>query len=1134
MSRRTQLLETSLLALSVACVAGPASAQTALPDITINQHRAKVTHHAPQPAAKPVQTHAAASSAPPAQTTHRPPPAPARPSVAARAPTPAPAAPTPAPALAPEESRVERAEERFNARQEASSELFTTGKEINAVPFSRPGEALETAVPGLVVTQHSGEGKANQYQLRGFQLDHGTDFAITLDGMPLNMPTHGHGQGYADANFLIPELMSYVVARKGPYFADEGDFSSAGAVHIYYKDQLPGGLFTATMGSFDYGRLLAIDNTKLYGGTLLSAIELGIYNGPWTVPDAAHKINSVFRWSIGAPDNGLSIDVMAYANRWHASNQIPQRAVSEGFIPLWGNIDPSDRGNTTRFSLSGRWAETDAQSHSIVEAYAVHSTLNLFNDFDYYVGQPLIADQFRQFDRRFILGLKAEHGQKYEIAGIPVETRIGLQSRYDNIRLGIQDTYRTMPYDTVSNDQVPEGNLGVWTDTTIRWTPWLRTVAGMRADLFAASVGNYQDPRFAPTGDVFWNWPAQPLWPTGPIWTGPWNSGAKAQVIGSPKASIIFGPWQRTEFFLNFGEGFHSNDARGTVSTLSPIDGSLDPSVPFITKSRGAEGGIRTKFIDGLDSTISLWWLNFDSESVFEGDTGNTVFGRPSRRYGIELTNRYTYSEWLRFDANLAVTHTRYRGWDTEQTAAYASLLTPDAIGYFTYLGNAPGNYIPEGPPIIASAAVELGRQTGWFGALKYRFKGAYPLTEDGYFKAPATAVLDLRAGYRWENGLKIQIDVLNALNSRSDQISYAYGSLLQTDPLYWACQAGVAPDAVCSIGQMDRHFHPLEPTAARVTVSGPLTFGAFDPLFAPQTGAHTPSGDFFALVDAVAEPPEPEVVSGLPSHKAPLVVAPPTRWTGFYLGATTGAAWGANNNIYYANGPIGPSFDPGVALLGSGNLGESNVGFIGGGSAGYNLQASPRALVGVEADFQGVLGGSGASNAVGARPTYAQPGGALLGNVAASQTLDYLGTARLRLGYLLRPSLLVFGTGGLAYGRTNFAANAQVLTIDGTGNIAEFSAGQTNLSRMRAGFAAGGGFEWMFLPGLSAKAEYLYYGLGSYSAALPQYAVNLTNGAALADVTTSYRGRANGQLVRAGLNYHFDWAAPAAIIAKY
>ena len=1126
MSRRRQLIETSLLALAAACVAGSASAQTQLPDITVGQHRPKVTHHAPQPAAKPAPSRVASSQPPSNRAPVRAPaPAPRR-----VEPTPA-AAPAPAPQ---DQTRVEQAEQHFNATQNASSELFTTGKEINAVPASRPGEALETAVPGLVVTQHSGEGKANQYQLRGFQLDHGTDFAITLDGMPLNMPTHGHGQGYADANFLIPELMSYVVARKGPYFADEGDFSSAGAVYIYYKDEVPKGLFTATMGSFDYGRLLAIDNTKLNGGNLLTAIELGIYNGPWTVPDQAHKINGVWRWSTGAPDNGLSIDAMAYANHWHATNQIAQRAVTEGFISLWGNLDPTDRGNTTRFSLSGRWAETDAQSHSIVEAYAIHTTLNLFNDFDYGLSQPLIADQFRQFDRRFILGLKAEHGWKYEVAGIPVETRVGLQSRYDNIRVGIQDTYQTVPYDTLTNDHVPEGNVGVWTDTTIKWTPWLRTVAGMRGDFFAASIGDYQDPRFAPTGGAFWVWPATPPFPTGPIWTGPWNSGQKVAVIESPKASIILGPWEKTEFFLNFGEGFHSNDARATVTTLNPGDGSQAAPVPLLTKSRGAEGGIRTKFIDGLDTTISLWWLNFDSESFFDGDTGSTIFGRPSRRYGIELTNRYTYSDWLRLDANLSVSHARYRGWDTAQSAIYSTLLTPDAIGYFTYLGNAPGNYIPEGPPLVASVALELGKKTGWFGASKYIFKGAYPLTEDGYFKAPASGWLDLRLGYRWKNGLGLHLDVFNALNSRTDQISYAYGSLLQTDPLYGACQSGAAPASVCAIGQMDRHFHPLEPTAARVTLSGPLTFGAFDPLFAPQTGSHTPSGDFLALVDAVAAPPEPEVVSGLPSHKAPLVVAPAPRWTGFYLGATTGAVWGANNNIYYANNPIGPGFDPGVALLGSGNLGDSNVGFIGGGSAGYNLQLSPRALIGFEADFQGVVGGSGASNEVGARPSYVVPGGVLLGNFAASQTLDYLGTARLRLGYVLRPSLLVFGTGGFAYGKTNFVASSQVLTGDPTGGVLGLAGGSASVSQTRAGFTVGGGFEWMFMPGLSAKAEYLYYDLGSYNLAVPTYSASLPTGATFANMATSFRGRADGQLLRAGLNYHFDWAAPAAIIAKY
>ncbi len=1102
--------EISTLALLAAMTAGAATAQEALPEIEIGKPKHVRPSSKPK---KPAVTHVAA---------------PALPVAAPSSPVAAPSSPVVA---APPKSEVERAEEKFNETQKASSELFTTGKEINAVPFSRPGEALETAVPGLMVTQHSGEGKANQYQLRGFQLDHGTDFEITLDGMPLNMPTHGHGQGYADANFLIPELFSYIIAKKGPYFADEGDFSSAGAVHIQYKDELPGGLFSATAGSFDYGRLLGINSDKVAGGNLLSAVELGIYNGPWTAPDEMHKINGVLRWSQGTDENGVSITAMAYANHWHASNQIPERAVTEGVISLWGNIDPTDRGDTTRFSLSTRWSEADANSHSRIEAYAIHTTLDLFNNFDYYLTQPIIGDQFRQFDRRTVLGLKAEHGWNYEFAGFPMETRIGLQSRYDNIRVGLQDTYQTMPYDTLTNDQVAEGNVGVWTDTTVKWNPWLRTTAGLRGDFFAASIGDYQNPLAAPTAMPFGTLGALP------IWTGPWNSGSKAAVFDSPKASVVLGPWEKTEFFLNFGEGFHSTDARGTVTTLNPPDGSQATPIPLLVKSRGAEIGARSKFIDGLDSTMTFWWLNFDSESQFDGDTGTTLFGRPSRRYGIELTNRYTYNNWLRFDGDLSLSHARSRGWDMPQTALYASLLTPDTIGYFTYLGNAPGNYIPEAPPVVASIAVELGEQTGWFGALKFRFKAAYPLTEDGYFKAPAAGWVDLRGGYRWENGLKLQIDAFNLLNSRSDQITYAYGSLLPTDPLYAPCQNSVAPAAVCAIGQMDRHFKPMEPTAIRVTLSGPLSANVFDPILAPQPNAASPLKDFLALAadatDAGVNPREGE--GNPPNKKGPPAVAPPRpAWSGLYVGLNAGVAFGANNSIYYSTYPIAAGFDPAAAGLGGGAFGESNAGFVGGGQVGYNYQFTNRFLAGLEADFQGVAGGSGTTTAVGAAPSVNFPANNLLGALSATTKLDYIGTVRGRAGYLVTPSVLLFASGGLAYGQTNFAANGEVLNVDPAGAAVGVSGGAASFSKTQVGYAVGGGFEWMFMPNWSAKAEYLYYDLGGINVSMPQISINPAAAAFSGAVATQFHSHAEGQIVRAGLNHHFDWGAPAPVIAKY
>jgi len=356
------------------------------------------------------------------------------------------------------------------------------------VPFSRPGEALEI-VPGLVVSQHSGEGKANQYNLRGFQLDHGTDLALWLDGMPLNMRTHGHGQGLRRREFpFIPELLSSLVVRKGPYYADEGDFASAGSVHMQYIDKLDKGLFSATGGSFGYWRLLNIKSFEVNGGDLLTAIESSVYNGPWTRPDELRKINSVMRWTRGTQDDGVSITGMAHANRWYSTDQIPERAIQQGFLTLWGQIDRTDGGDTTRFSLSGRWSQTQGNHASRVEAYAIRSTLDLYNNFTYFLTNPTLGDQFHQFDRRTVFGVNAVHFIKHELAQFPIETRFGFQGRYDNVRLGLQDSFLRQNYDAIRNDYVNEGGFSFWTDSTAFWTPWLRTTGGFRFDYLHADV----------------------------------------------------------------------------------------------------------------------------------------------------------------------------------------------------------------------------------------------------------------------------------------------------------------------------------------------------------------------------------------------------------------------------------------------------------------------------------------------------------------------------------------------------------------------------------------------------------------------------------------------------------------------
>ena len=459
-----------------------------------------------------------------------------------------------------------------------------SGAEVNAVPFLRPGEALEV-VPGLIVTQHSGEGKANQYFLRGFNLDHGTDLSIKVDGMPVNMPTHGHGQGYADINFLIPELIQSVYVRKGPYYADVGDFSSAGSVEIDYLNKPPKNLAEVTVGSFGYRRGLAVGSTAVGAGTLLSAIEGVKYNGPWDVPDNVRKINGVMRYSQGTATDGLTLTAMAYSNAWNSTDQVAQRAIDQGIIGRFGTLDPTDGGVASRFSLSGNFAHSSEYGQSKISAYVVRSDLQLYNNFTYFLDNPVNGDQFNQLDRRTLGGFDARHAFDWRLGGLETQTRVGLQSRYDDIHVGLFKTEQRALFSTVREDRVQEGNVGVWTDTTTRWTDWLRSTVGIREDIFAGRV----------------------------LSDTPENSGNAQATITSPKAGIVLGPWYKTEFYGNAGYGLHSNDIRGATITVDPID-KVTPQdrVPLLVRSKGAELGIRTKAIEGLTSSVAVFVLDFD------------------------------------------------------------------------------------------------------------------------------------------------------------------------------------------------------------------------------------------------------------------------------------------------------------------------------------------------------------------------------------------------------------------------------------------------------------------------------------------------------------------------------------------
>lgn len=659
-----------------------------------------------------------------------------------------------------------------------ASQGSVSRQEVALRPVYRPGELFES-IPGLVVTIHSGEGKAQQYLIRGYNLDHGTDFANFVDDMPVNRPTNAHGQGYSDLSFLIPQVVAGIDYTKGPYHAAIGDFGSVASSHTRLVNDLPAQV-SATVGTDGYQDLFTASTIHLSGERrLLAAVELGHYDGPWQPGQNFRKANGLLRYSEGSGNDGFSVTAMAYASEGRLITDQPERAIEAGLISRFGTLDPTDYSKSQRYSLSAHLDRPVGPGHVAVSLYAIHSTMTLWNDFTHYLDDPVNGDQEEQDERRTTLGGSASYTVKARIAGIDVETVAGLMARYDAVFVDRKHTWHRdtiLPLCYQQSDSgtfayaATNGNctadhariltLSPYLQESLRFAPWLRMVLGLRLDHTQASD------RSEVTG----------------------AGGHRGQWLTQPKGSLILGPWAKTEFYVSAGRGFHSNDVRGVFGTVPtqgiPLAGG---ATPLLAATTGVEVGLRSNIVPRLSVQIAAFQQDFGSELVYNPDTGQDEAGAPSRRQGIEVSAQYHPFRWLELNADLAFARPRYH---TADLAAYG----------------LDGPYIADAPQFIYSAGVLVDGLGPWSGSLQWRRLGTHSL-DDGHLnpRDGGYSEWNLELGRALPGGWKAQLGIFNLFNSHDAAADYYYTSRLSGEPA----------DGVAGF-----QTHPLEPRSARFTLS--------------------------------------------------------------------------------------------------------------------------------------------------------------------------------------------------------------------------------------------------------------------------------------------------------------------------
>jgi outer membrane receptor protein involved in Fe transport len=622
----------------------------------------------------------------------------------------------------------------------AASSMVVRSRDFALRPIRRPADILEVA-PGLVVVQHAGGGKANQYYLRGFDADHGTDVAFSFDGVPINNPSHAHGQGYADANWIIPEVVERIEVDKGPYFVKHGDFATAGAVNLVTRRALAENLAKFSAGRFDMYRGVVMGGRELGPGDTLFAVEGAGQDGPFVHPEDYDRYKLFARVGYGDGPWESDVTFTSYRGTWNASGQIPLREVRAGRLDRFDSIDPSEGGTSQRHQLYARtsWKPDDRQEANVL-AYGVYYDLDLFSNFTFFARDPVHGDEIEQKDKRFFGGGEARYTRRLEVGGFETALTAAVGARGDHIGEQLNYVAQRDFLARQTDHDVQQVNAFGYVSADTTWTPWLRTVVGLRFDDLYFDVDDNLE---STTSDDLK------------------GQGTKNDTLVSPKASVVLSPVAGTDVFLNYGEGFHSNDARGAVRDVNPTDPSA--------KARGAELGVRTRLFDRLDLAASFWMLDLDSEIVFVGDEGTTEPSGATRRVGGELEVRYRILDWLFFDVDYTQTVAKFR---------FARDVADD---------------VPLAPRFTVNGGITARREDGLFGSIRTRAISARPANEQNTIRAAGYTIWDLQLGKRFEltearsggyvKALTFQLDVLNLFDHDNREAQFATDSRLAFEP---------------------------------------------------------------------------------------------------------------------------------------------------------------------------------------------------------------------------------------------------------------------------------------------------------------------------------------------------------------